>query len=204
MEQNEASPSESSSPSAHQQNGAQKEKKTLFSRGGLPSIKMPSMKMPDMKMPDVKIPDMFKSKSGDAKASKSSPIKEPEAAARAAAAPMPQVASVGSRVMVKGLNGAAHYNGKFGIVKEIMEKDGEERLCVVLDGDGRQLSVKRSNAEVHIHVQSLATSSGMEHSELADFEVHIKVMKSRPVPAGSNNPISITPSKNCHLSSQVT
>jgi hypothetical protein len=158
MEQNEASPSESSSPSAHQQNGAQKEKKTLFSRGGLPSIKMPSMKMPDMKMPDVKIPDMFKSKSGDAKASKSSPIKEPEAAARAAAAPMPQVAAVGSRVMVKGLNGAAHYNGKFGIVKEIMEKEGEERLCVVLDGDGRQLSVKRSNAEVHIHVQSLATS----------------------------------------------
>jgi len=125
----------------------------------MPSMKMPDMKMPEMKMPDVKIPDMFKSKSGDAKASKSSPIKEPEAAARAAAAPMPQVAAVGSRVMVKGLKGAAHYNGKFGIVKEIMEKEGEERLCVVLDGDGRQLSVKRSNAEVHIHVQSLATSS---------------------------------------------
>jgi hypothetical protein len=55
--------------------------------------------------------------------------------------------------MVTGLNGAEHYNGKFGMVKEIMEKEGEERLCAVLDGDGRQLSVKRSNAEVHIHVQ---------------------------------------------------
>jgi hypothetical protein len=45
-----------------------------------------------------------------------------EAAARAAAAPMPKVAAFGSRVMVTGLNGAEHYNGKFGIVKEIMEK----------------------------------------------------------------------------------
>ena len=31
---------------------------------------------------------------------------------------------------------------------EIIDKDGEERLCVVLEGSGRQLSVKRANAQV--------------------------------------------------------
>jgi len=58
------------------------------------------------------------------------------------------VVHIRSRVMVKGLNAAAHYNGKYGIVNEVIEKDGEERLCVVLETDGRQLSVKRANAQV--------------------------------------------------------
>ena len=67
----------------------------------------------------------------------------------AAAAP-PVEAVVGSRVMVKGLSSAAHYNGKYGLVREIVtsEKDGAERLVCVLEADGRQLSVKRGNAQV--------------------------------------------------------
>ena len=73
-----------------------------------------------------------------------------------AAAP-PTSAAVGSRVMVQGLSKAAQYNGKFGIVSEIIDKDGEERLCVVLEGSGRQLSVKRANAQV-VTANKAATS----------------------------------------------
>jgi hypothetical protein len=77
-----------------------------------------------------------------------------------------QVAVVGSRVMVPKRFGpsdllrfskAAQCNGQFGIVSEIIDKDGEERLCVVLAGSGRHLSVKRANAEM---VKARPSASG--------------------------------------------
>ena len=74
------------------------------------------------------------------------------------------MAVVGSRVMVRGLSKAAQYNGQFGIVSEIIDKDGQERLCVVLEGSGRQLSVKRDNAEV---VKARPAASGSNPMAMA-------------------------------------
>ena len=75
--------------------------------------------------------------------------KPPDAStpATASTSPIPQVVAVGSRVMVKGLSSAVHYNGQYGIVGEIVDKDGEERLVIVLQ-NGRKLSVRRANAHV--------------------------------------------------------
>ena len=111
------------------------------------SFKAPEMKIPELKMPDMpSVPSVFggKSKGAVSPASTSPPASAP----LATSTPVPQVAAVGSRVMVKGLSSAAHYNGKYGIVGEIVDKDGEERLVVVLEDDGRKLSVRRANAQV--------------------------------------------------------
>jgi len=160
---------------------AGKEQKRPFPSFKLPSMpsmkvpdvnmKMPDLKMPDLKMPDIKMPEMpsvfgGKSKGAEAPAasSKSPSRSGPAAPAPAASAPVPQVANVGSRVMVKGLSSAAHYNGKYGIVSEIIEKDGEERLAVVLEGDGRKLSVKRGNALV---VKSRPAAAGTNPMTMA-------------------------------------
>ena len=115
-------------------------------------------KLPDVKLPDVKsmkmpgmpaMPSVFKTDKPAAAPRGSPPPPKDGAASPAAAAP-PVEAVVGSRVMVKGLSSAAHYNGKYGLVREIVisEKDGAERLVCVLEADGRQLSVKRGNAQV--------------------------------------------------------
>ena len=120
--------------------------------------KLPDVKLPDVKLPDVKsmkmpgmpaMPSVFKTDK-PAAAPRGSPPPPKDGAARPAAAAPPVEAVVGSRVMVKGLSSAAHYNGKYGLVREIVtsEKDGAERLVCVLEGDGRQLSVKRGNAQV--------------------------------------------------------
>ena len=69
------------------------------------------------------------------------------APAAASTPAIPQLAAVGLRVMVKGLSSAVHYNGQYGIVGEIVDKDGEERLVIVLE-NGRKLSVRRANAHV--------------------------------------------------------
>jgi len=151
-----------------EQGGSGKKSSSFFAKSSsfasglkVPDIKMPKMpEMPSMK--EMKMPSLFgKSKNAEGPAGRS-PEGAPRPgqggdgasagrhAAAASAAPGPQeaAAAVGSRVMVQGLSKAAQYNGKFGIVSEIIDKDGEERLCVVLEGSGRQLSVKRANAQV--------------------------------------------------------
>lgn len=157
----ETQPGAAASGPGGQKRGEKEQKKSFSSFTSsfkVPSMKMPdisNMKMPEMKMPEMKMPDMPSVPSvfgGKAKGADSAASRSPPPAAKAppapTAPPIPQVAVVGSRVMVKGLNGAAHYNGKYGIVSEIIDKDGEERLVVVLEVDGRKLSVKRSNAQV--------------------------------------------------------
>ena len=127
-------------------------KSSSFASGlKVPDIKMPSMKMPEMKMPEM--PSLFgKSKNSEGAAGKSpqggrgGQGARPPADGSAPESPAAKVAVLGSRVMVRGLSKAAQYNGQFGIVSEIIDKDGEERLCVVLEGSGRQLSVKRAVA----------------------------------------------------------
>jgi DnaJ-domain-containing protein 1 len=147
--------------------------KSSFASGlKVPDIKM---KMPDMKLPDMKMPEMpslfGKSKNSEGAAGKSAQGggrgqggARPSADGSAPEPPAAKVAVVGSRVMVRGLSKAAQYNGQFGIVSEIIDKDGQERLCVVLEGSGRQLSVKRDNAEV---VKARPAASGSNPMAMA-------------------------------------
>jgi hypothetical protein len=146
-------------------------KSSSFASGlKVPDIKMPSVKMPDMKMPEM--PSLFgKSKNSEGAAGKSPQGgrrgqggARPSADGSAPEPPAAKVAVVGSRVMVRGLSKAAQYNGQFGIVSEIIDKDGQERLCVVLEGSGRQLSVKRDNAEV---VKARPAASGSNPMAMA-------------------------------------